>query len=270
MSEEEIWQKSINSICEVCKKHNARYRCPKCGIVYCEKECYQRHSRLCVNSFAKEMLESVPNQYSTAESNIQMQKIILDQEKARTAMQEVEPWTAWWEKKFLTEYPISEFPPPPKVAPNIGVHMCGILYAYCYTLRLYNGDISFDFEGASDVMISITSILDTTFNPITVKESLCDCVVNSRRPDIFTEFLWQIEVIRDTEMCLQSLGHICRALSESLAIMREAKEDRARKKLMFFFAWASTLDHKSIDALQSQVHEYYTSMRSYYISLNIE
>ena len=37
--------------CQVCNERACRYTCPKCGIQYCNLECYRKHSSGCVDAF---------------------------------------------------------------------------------------------------------------------------------------------------------------------------------------------------------------------------
>lgn len=41
------------STCLVCKKHQAKYLCPKCKTGYCDSRCYKNHNEECVEEFYK-------------------------------------------------------------------------------------------------------------------------------------------------------------------------------------------------------------------------
>jgi hypothetical protein len=127
-------------------------------------------------------------------------------------------------------------------------------------MRLYNGDISFDFQGAVDVMLSISAVLTTTTEFQSVRLALRQCIERSKSPGIFVEYQWQVEVVRDVEMCLRTQGHVFRALSEAIAMTKEAKRKKPNLKLRFFFAWAQTLTLDILRVLRESVHDYYTSL----------
>lgn len=176
---------------------------------------------------------------------------------------EVEPWEAWWEKKVIANFPKPITTPPRQFSASLIFHLVDILYSYCYTMRLYNGDVSFDFEGACNVLVSISSVLELNAGELpSVKYALNQCVNNTKDPEIFVEFQWMVEVVRDVEMCLQSNAHVYRALSEAHSIAKEAKYKKVFKKLEFFFAWSQTLTIKMLEKLKDEVHDYYTSLQA--------
>jgi hypothetical protein len=127
-------------------------------------------------------------------------------------------------------------------------------------MRLYNGDVSFDFEGAADVILTISTVLTTTIEYSSVRNALRECIAMSKNADIFVEYQWQVEVIHDVELCLQTKGHIFRALSEAMAITKAAKRKKATLKLQFFFAWSQTITDETLRGLRTAVHDYYTSL----------
>ena len=275
--DQSIFLSEIQGKCEICKEKQANYRCPKCGLIYCSIECYKKHNDNCVAKFSNDLLKQYKAPKVSNESRIQMQKILEQNEKNQLFSEddhripiqtEVEPWNAWWVKRVITNYPQPKTKPPSHASELLVYHLVDILYSYCYTLRLYNGDVSFDFEGACSVMISISSILNTTEQISSVKFALNQCINNSKRPDIFVEYQWQIEVIHDVELCLQTKAHIFRALSEAHAIAKESKLKLVYKKLEFFFSWAQTLEKKQIEDLQYEVHDYYTSMQALYFDIH--
>ncbi|GAV68704.1 zf-HIT domain-containing protein/SHQ1 domain-containing protein, partial [Cephalotus follicularis] len=52
------------------------------------------------------------------------------------------------------------------------VHLVDIIYSYCFTLRLYNGDTQSDAIGSAMLVLSISSILSQNGQPETVLEAL--------------------------------------------------------------------------------------------------
>lgn len=248
--------------CDICHKPDASYKCPKCGVLYCSKECYHNHNTKCLEQFANELMSEIKPNKQTGESVLNMEKKLLDI-NLNKIYDEVEPWTAWWESMVITNAPNPSFDPPEKYSENLIYHLINIIYSYCYTMRLYNGDVLHDFIGAARVMSTISSILSDFCDFNCVKESLCSCIHNSRNPEVFVEYQWQIEVIHDVELCVRTQSHIKRCLSESIAIFKEAGQKRIRKKLEFFFAWCVLLKKELLEKLQNEVHEYYTSMNAY-------
>ena len=254
--------------CIVCHKIG-KYTCPSCGAKYCSKECFSKHSNFCVNQFAKRKINEISKNSKkvSTESIIRMQKTLENEDKDIIPF-EVEPWKAWWESNFIERAPHPLIEPPEKVSPLLPYHLCDILYSYCYLMRLYNGDVSFDIQGAAECLLSISNVLVGKPEIRSVKQAISECISNTRRPDLFIEFQWQVEVVKDVEKVLKTNDHLCRALSETNALLREAKKKRAESKSLFFFAWAPTVSKKELEALQNEVHDYYTSLNAYLIDVH--
>ncbi|KAJ4840917.1 hypothetical protein Tsubulata_001113 [Turnera subulata] len=83
----------------------------------------------------------------------------------------------------------SEIPPGPETpltplrklistepSPLLAVHLVDIIYSYCFTLRLYNGDWQSDAIGSAAVVLSISSVLGQAAQPETVLEALSYCL----------------------------------------------------------------------------------------------
>lgn len=120
----------------------------------------------------------------------------------------IEPWDPWWSKPSARSISLSqdgtqliqpmeipqddsesniesEIPPGPETplpplkqlistepSPLLAIHVIDILYSYCFTLRLYNGDWQSDPTGAASVVLSISSVLGKGSNPETVLEAV--------------------------------------------------------------------------------------------------
>lgn len=314
--QQEFWACAINQICQVCKKEPGKYRCPKCGTIYCCSNCFKNHSAFCINKFSERTLSSLPPPTVSLESKLRMQKIILQNEKQQQRYLEkknlqkeidsnnmnvkskihesknnnhfdsdqdlnkiladdsendfenipvdpIEPWKAWWEKAVIINAPVPT-DPPPNGSPLLRYHLVDILYSYCYVIRLYNGDISWDFDGASEAFTFISTVLDTKDHVISVKNGIEQCIIKTRRPDLFIEFQWQVEVVHDVELCLQTHSHVFRALSEIQAALANSKQKykSAIMKAKFVAAWTQSLTQKDLEKLSKEVHEYYTSLQS--------
>ncbi|KAK4601146.1 hypothetical protein RGQ29_010638 [Quercus rubra] len=77
--------------------------------------------------------------------------------------------------------PESPLPPVSKLSsavpsPLLAVHLVDILYSYCFTLRLYNGDWQSDAIGSALVVLSMSSVLGQGGQPETVLEALSYCL----------------------------------------------------------------------------------------------
>lgn len=260
---EEIEQ---GELCSVCKK-KALYTCPHCGARYCCMECFSKHSPVCVAKFSRRSLEANRPTKASNETILAMRKTLSNADKEFIPV-EVEPWNAWWEAAIIKDPPQPLIPPPEKVSPLLPYHLSDILYSYCYVMRLYNGDVSFDIEGAAEAIVAISAVLYGKPDLHSVKQAISECISNSRRPDLFVEYQWQVEVVGDVEKVLRSPEHVCRALSETYCLLKEAKQKRASSKSLFFFAWAPTFRGKELEKLRDEVHEYYTSLSVYLLDVH--
>uniref|UniRef100_A0A1D1XGW2 Zinc finger HIT domain-containing protein 2 n=1 Tax=Anthurium amnicola TaxID=1678845 RepID=A0A1D1XGW2_9ARAE len=64
----------------------------------------------------------------------------------------------------------------------LAVHFLDVLYSYCFTLRLYNGDWHCDPFGAAMVVLSMSSVLGEGGQPETVAEALSNCLERTCSP----------------------------------------------------------------------------------------
>jgi hypothetical protein len=67
-------------------------------------------------------------------------------------------------------------------SPSLAVHLVDILYSYCFTLRLYNGDWHSDPLGASTVALSMSKVMGQDAKPETVPEALTACIEETCSP----------------------------------------------------------------------------------------
>ncbi|XP_042406951.1 zinc finger HIT domain-containing protein 2-like isoform X1 [Zingiber officinale] len=152
----------------------------------------------------------------------------------------IEPWTPWWRKpsaRSISLSPegcqlvkpldvqsstvtISEIPVGPESplqplkqlmhgepSPLLTVHVIDVLYSYCFTLRLYNGDWYSDPLSASTMAFSMSKVLGDVGRPETVTEALAACIEETCSP-IYKQaggFSFAIGLIDDV-ICLLSLG----------------------------------------------------------------
>jgi hypothetical protein len=126
----------------------------------------------------------------------------------------IKPWDPWWSKPSARKICLSkegtqlvqplpeqeellddiggessDIPPGPEIpllplsrlsskgpSPLLTVHLVDILYSYCFTLRLYNGDWKSDALGSVMVVLSVSSVLGQGGQPETVLEALSHCL----------------------------------------------------------------------------------------------
>jgi len=67
-------------------------------------------------------------------------------------------------------------------SPLLAVHLVDILYSYCFTLRLYNGDWHSDPLGACTVALSMSKVMGEDAKPETVPEALTACIEETCSP----------------------------------------------------------------------------------------
>lgn len=77
--------------------------------------------------------------------------------------------------------PESPLPPVSKLSsvepsPLLAVHLVDILYSYCFTLRVYNGDWQSDAIGSALVVLSMSSVMGQGGQPGSVLEALSYCL----------------------------------------------------------------------------------------------
>lgn len=88
-----------------------------------------------------------------------------------------------------TEGPLSEIPPGPETpltpisklihsepSPLLTFHLIDILYAYCFTLRLYNGDWQSNALDTAALVLGFSSVLGEGGQPESVAEALAFCI----------------------------------------------------------------------------------------------
>lgn len=63
--------------------------------------------------------------------------------------------------------------PPSALLP---VHLIDIMYSYCFTLRLYNGEWQSDPLGAATVLLNVSYVLGESGQPESVSEALAHCL----------------------------------------------------------------------------------------------
>ncbi|CAJ1974443.1 unnamed protein product [Sphenostylis stenocarpa] len=212
----------------------------------------------------------------------------------------IKPWDPWWSKpsarkirlskegtqlvqplpkqELLDEIGSEEFsevplgpetPLPPlsrlssrEPSPLLTVHVVDVLYSYCFTLRLYNGDWRSDALGSVTVVLSVSSVLGQGAQPETVLEALSHCLEQVCCPAYrhMGGLQFGLGVIEDV-ISLLNLGTpalVC-ALCDMHRLMqegeKEAKSERPRKSRRDGIRSAIKLAERKIYFIMCWVHE---------------
>ncbi|KAL2527765.1 HIT-type Zinc finger family protein [Abeliophyllum distichum] len=83
--------------------------------------------------------------------------------------------------------PETPLPPASKLStagpsPLLAVHLIDIIYSYCFTLRLYNGDWQSDALESAMVLLGVSYVLGKGGQPETVLEALLHCLEQTSSP----------------------------------------------------------------------------------------
>ncbi|KAE8683905.1 putative Aluminum activated malate transporter family protein [Hibiscus syriacus] len=144
-------------ICNVFQKQFSQYTCPRCNSRYCSLPCYKSHSLRCTESF---MRENLVDELRELQPDDQTKRKMLEILKRVHSEEEADP---------LDEDVDGIFP---KLFITLSVHLVDIVYSYCFTLRIYNGDWQSDALGSAIVVLSISCVLGQAGQPETVLEAV--------------------------------------------------------------------------------------------------
>ncbi|KAH9625628.1 hypothetical protein KSS87_019988 [Heliosperma pusillum] len=192
-----------------------------------------------------------------------------------------------------TEVPLGpETPLPPlkkltsvEPSPLIAIHLVDIIYSYCFTLRLYNGDWHSDPVGASMVVLSVSSILGQGAQPESVLEAVSNCLEQTCTPAFRHMGGLQFGIgLLDDVTSLISLGGaalvcaLCDLQRMFEAARRELKSEKPRKtsraelksklksaarKVQFMMCWVHDQPQQAWPALSMLVNAEKTSQLEY-------
>ncbi|EEF43421.1 zinc finger HIT domain-containing protein 2 [Ricinus communis] len=149
-----------------------------------------------------------------------------------------------------------------KPSPLLAVHLVDIMYSYCFTLRLYNGDWQSDAIGSVMVALSVSYVLDQGGQTETVMEVLCHCLEQTCSPDYrhIGGLQFGLGIINDV-ISIISLGGpalIC-ALCDLQRLFqageRELKAEKLRKSRRAEIRSKLKLGERKIYFLMCWVHE---------------
>ncbi|XP_076947411.1 uncharacterized protein LOC143619346 [Bidens hawaiensis] len=222
----------------------------------------------------------------------------------------IEPWEPWWLKPSAKTLSLSregtqrvqpitktepdpsdhtyEVPPGPETAlppvnrltstepsPLLAVHLVDILYSYCFTLRLYNGDWKSDPVDSAMVVLTLSSVLGQSDQPETVTEALSYCLEQACTPAyrhvggpqfglvVVDDVASMLGLGGDTLVCgLCDLHRMLKAGLEGLKMEKardvkrsemKAKLKSGERKVYFLMCWVHEQPHEAWSSLAGLV-----------------
>ncbi|XP_022736381.1 zinc finger HIT domain-containing protein 2-like [Durio zibethinus] len=121
-------------------------------------------------------------------------------------------------------------------SPLLAIHLVDIVYSYCFTLRVYNGDWQSDAIGSAMMILSISCVLGQAGQPETVREAVSYCLEQTCSP-VYRHIgglQFGLALVDDVASLL-SLGGpalicmLCDLQKIILAAERELKSEKQRK-----------------------------------------
>ncbi|KAH7839199.1 hypothetical protein Vadar_001005 [Vaccinium darrowii] len=147
-------------------------------------------------------------------------------------------------------------------SPLLAVHLLDIIYTYCFTLRLYNGDWQSDPVGSALMVLSVSSVLGEGGQPESVSEALSHCLEQTCSPAFRHTGGLQFGLgLLDDVMALLSLGgpalvcSLCDLRRLIQAAEGELKSEKHRKSRRGETRCKLKLAEKKIYFLMCWVHE---------------
>lgn len=145
-------------------------------------------------------------------------------------------------------------------SPLLALHLVDILYTYCFTLRLYNGDWQSDPLGSAMVVLGISSVLGQNTQPGTVHAALSLCLEQTCSPSfkhmggvgfgvgLLDDVILLLSLGGPALVCLLSdMRRLIKAaegelksekLSKSKRVETRSKLKLAERKIYFLMCWA--------------------------------
>ncbi|GMJ06286.1 hypothetical protein like AT5G63830 [Hibiscus trionum] len=147
-------------------------------------------------------------------------------------------------------------------SPLLAVHLVDIVYSYCFTLRIYNGDWQSDALGSAMVVLSISCVLGQAGHPETVREALCYCLEQTCSPAYrhIGGLLFGLALVDDVANLL-SLGGpalicmLCDLQRMIVAAERELKSEKQRKLRQSEMKSKLKLAERKVYFIMCWVHE---------------
>jgi len=121
-------------------------------------------------------------------------------------------------------------------SPFLAYHLADIIYSYCFTQRLYNGDWQSDAIGSETVVLSVSSVLGQVGQPETVLEALSYCLERTCSPEYrhMGRLQFGLGLVDDVIHVMSPGGHALICLLSDLQKMvqageKELKAEKTRK-----------------------------------------
>ncbi|KAL0296394.1 UNVERIFIED_CONTAM: hypothetical protein Sradi_6691500 [Sesamum radiatum] len=115
-------------------------------------------------------------------------------------------------------------------SPLLTVHLVDIIYSYCFTLRLYNGDPKSDPLESVMVVLSVSSVLGQGGQPETISEALLHCLEHTCSPTYrhMGGLQFGLRLIDDPSEAWSSLAAIVNTEKSSAVVFADSKKSTLR------------------------------------------
>ncbi|KAL7165602.1 hypothetical protein ACSBR2_041311 [Camellia fascicularis] len=144
-------------------------------------------------------------------------------------------------------------------SPLLAVHLVDIIYSYCFTLRLYNGDWQSDPIGSATVVLSVSSVLGQGGQPETVLEAVSHCLEQTCSPAFRHMGGLQFGLgVLDDVISLLSLGGsalVCLLCDLQRLIQAALKSEKPRKSKKSEMRGKLKLAERKVYFIMCWVHE---------------
>ncbi|CAA7034894.1 unnamed protein product [Microthlaspi erraticum] len=155
-------------------------------------------------------------------------------------------------------------------SPLLPLHLLDIVYSYCFTLRIYNGEWESDSLGSATMALTVSSVLGQTSQPETIKEVMSFCLeqtCSSAYKNLGGGLKFGLNLVDDV-VHLLSLGNaalVCLlcdlqrliqcAIQEGKSAGRDLKKRLkfAERKVFFMMCWVNEQTPEVWSALESSV-----------------
>ncbi|EOA13462.1 hypothetical protein CARUB_v10026505mg [Capsella rubella] len=156
-------------------------------------------------------------------------------------------------------------------SPLLPIHLIDIVYSYCFTLRIYNGEWQSDSLGSATMVLSVSSVLGQNAQPETIKKVLAFCLeqtCSSAYKNLGGGLKFGLSLVDDV-ICLLSLGSgaivclLCDLQRLIHVAIQEVKSSSGRdlkkklklaeRKVFFMMCWVNEQSSEVWKALESSV-----------------
>ncbi|XP_010484143.1 PREDICTED: zinc finger HIT domain-containing protein 2-like [Camelina sativa] len=156
-------------------------------------------------------------------------------------------------------------------SPLLPIHLIDIVYSYCFTLRIYNGEWQSDSLGSATMVLSVSSVLGHNAQPETIKEVLSFCLeqtCSSAYKNLGGGLKFGLNLVDDV-ICLLFLGSgaivclLCDLQRLIHGAILEVKSSSGRdlkkrlklaeRKVFFMMCWVNEQSCEVWQALESSV-----------------